>query len=79
MNFLAEIGYPLTRMEEAGITYTVKLINCEYGKTTTFSDEIEIHVEHYRVHRGQIKFSYTMWNKESGEAWQSLIHSLLPK
>ena len=42
MNFLSEIGYPMTRLEKEGITSPVVSVNCEYKHTTTYSDEIEI-------------------------------------
>ena len=44
MNFLSEIGYPMTRLEKEGITSPVVSVNCEYKHTTTYSDEIEIEV-----------------------------------
>ena len=37
MNFLSEIGYPMTRLEKEGITSPVVSVNCEYKHTTTYS------------------------------------------
>ena len=81
MNFLTEIGYPLTRMEAAGITSPVVSVNCEYRETTTFSDDIEIHVSVTGYTGVRLKLGYTMWNKESGElvAKDASTHCFLNK
>ena len=44
MDFLSEIGYPMTRLENEGITSPVVSVNCEYKHTTTYNDKIEIEV-----------------------------------
>ena len=35
MNFLSEIGYPMSRLEKEGITSPIVSVNCEYKHTTT--------------------------------------------
>ena len=44
MNFLSEVGYPMTRLEEKGITSPVVSVYCKYMHPTTYADEIEIEV-----------------------------------
>ena len=45
MDFLSEVGYPMTKLEERGITSPVVSVTCEYKHTTTYCDEIEVVVE----------------------------------
>ncbi len=67
MNFLSEIGYPMTRLEEEGITSPVVSVNCEYKHTTTYSDEIEIEVVLEKYTGVKLFLSYTMRNSNTGE------------
>lgn len=68
MNFLSEIGYPMTRLEEEGITSPVVSVNCEYKHTTTYSDEIEIEVALEKYTGVKLFLSYTMRNSNTNEA-----------
>lgn len=61
MNYLSELGFPMTMLEKAGITSPVVSVNCEYKHTTTYSDEIEVCVSGYTGVR--LMLSYTMTNK----------------
>ncbi len=63
MNYLSEIGFPMTMLEKAGITSPVVSVNCEYKHTTTYSDEIEIEVCVTGYTGVRLTFSYTMTNK----------------
>ena len=65
MNFLSEIGYPMTRLEKEGITSPVVSVNCEYKHTTTYSDEIEVVLEKYTGVK--LFLSYTMRNSNTNE------------
>lgn len=65
MNFLSEIGYPMTRLEKEGITSPVVSVNCEYKHTTTYSDEIEVALEKYTGVK--LFLSYTMRNSNTNE------------
>lgn len=67
MNFLSEIGYPMTRLEKEGITSPVVSVNCEYKQTTTYSDEIEIAVTLEKYTGVKLFLSYTMKNSSTGE------------
>lgn len=67
MNFLSEIGYPMTRLEKEGITSPVVSVNCEYKHTTTYSDEIEIEVALEKYTGVKLFLSYTMRNSNTGE------------
>ena len=67
MNFLSEIGYPMTRLEKEGITSPVVSANCEYKHTTTYSDEIEIAVTLEKYAGVKLFLSYTMKNPSTGE------------
>ena len=65
MNFLSEIGYPMTSLEKEGITSPVVSVNCEYKHTTTYSDEIEVALEKYTGVK--LFLSYTMRNSNTNE------------
>ncbi len=67
MNFLPEIGYPMTRLEEEGITSPVVSLNCEYKRTTTFSDEIEIETALEKYTGVKLFLSYAMKKADTGE------------
>ena len=67
MNFLSEIGYPITRLEEEGLTSPVVSVNCEYKHTTTYSDEIEIEVVMEKYTGVKLFLSYTMRNPNTNE------------
>ena len=66
MNFLSEIGYPMTRLEAEGITSPVVSVNCEYKHPTTYSDEIEIEVTLTQYTGVKLSLSYVMKNINTG-------------
>lgn len=63
MEYLSEIGFPMTMLENAGITSPVISVNCEYKHTTTYSDEIEINVCVSGYTGVRLMLSYTMTDK----------------
>ena len=81
MNFLSAIGYPMTRLEEEGITSPVVSVNCEYKHTTTYSDEIEIEVALEKYTGVKLFLSYAMRNANTGEtvAIASSTHCFMDK
>lgn len=60
MNFLSEIGYPMSRLESEGIVSPVVSVNCEYKRTTTYDDEIEIEVTIAGYTGVKLSLSYIM-------------------
>ncbi len=79
MAFLAEIGYPMTRLEKAGISSPVMSLNCEYKRTTTYADEIEIEVSLAGYTGARLMLSYTMKNTSGGDlvANASSVHCFI--
>lgn len=67
MSTLAEMGYPMTRLEEEGITSPVVSVSCEYKHTTTYDDEIEIEVTLEKYTGVKLFLSYVMKNADTGE------------
>lgn len=67
MNYLSEIGYPMTRLEEEGIASPVVSVTCEYRHTSTYSDEIEIEVALEKYTGVKLFLSYTMRNSKTNE------------
>ena len=66
MNFLSEIGYPMTRLEAEGIASPVVSVNCEYKHPTTYSDKIEIEVTLTQYTGVKLSLSYVMKNVDTG-------------
>ena len=67
MNYLSEIGYPMTRLEEEGIASPVVSVTCEYRHPSTYSDEIEIEVVLEKYTGVKLFLSYTMRNSKTNE------------
>ena len=67
MNYLSEIGYPMTRLEEEGIASPVVSVTCEYRRPSTYSDEIEIEVALEKYTGVKLFLSYTMRNSKNNE------------
>ncbi len=67
MNFMAEIGCPMTKIEKKGISSPVVSINCEYIHATTYSDEIEIEVKLEKYTDARLFLSYVMRNLNTGD------------
>ena len=67
MNYLSEIGYPMTRLEEEGIASPVVSVTCEYRQPSTYSDEIEIEVVLEKYTGVKLFLSYTMRNSKTNE------------
>lgn len=66
MNFLSEIGYPMTRLEAEGITSPVVSVNCTYKHPSTYSDEIEIEVTLTQYTGVRLALAYVMKNVKTG-------------
>ncbi|MBP3609131.1 MAG: acyl-CoA thioesterase [Lachnospiraceae bacterium] len=58
--FLKQAGWPYEKFEEEGIISPVVSISCDYKRTTTFPDIIEIKVDVAEVTPVKFKLSYTM-------------------
>ncbi len=67
MHFLTESGFPMTMLEKAGLASPVVSLNCEYKRTTTYSDEIEIDICVASYSGVRLTFAYTMTDKANGE------------
>lgn len=67
MNFLDEVGYPMSRLEADGIASPVVSVNCEYKHPSTYGDEIEIEVLLTQYTGVKLSFSYVMKNAATGE------------
>ena len=65
MNFLSELGYPMKRLEAEGITSPVISVSCEYKKTTTYDDSIEIEVTLVKYTGVKLSLSYVMKNVDT--------------
>ncbi len=64
--FLSEIGWDFAKLEEMGIVSPVLNVNCDYRKSTTFSEKITIHVSVERFTGVKLQLGYAMEN-EAGD------------
>ena len=60
MDFLSQIGWGYENLEKEGIISPVVDLSCEYKKTTTFSDIIEVAVRVLEVTAVKLKLGYVM-------------------
>lgn len=65
VDLMDQLGYGFERMEADGVVSPVVSVECQYRKTTTFQDEIEIEVNLTKV--GALKFSFTYIGKLKGQ------------
>ena len=79
IHFLKEAGFPYEKLEEEGVISPVVSISCDYKKTTTFPDELEIAVVVLEVSPVKFKFSYTMTVAEKTVCTATSTHCLLTK
>lgn len=67
IDYLEQIGCSYDKMEKEGIISPVIGIECEYKRSTTFGDELRIHVELIEYKRVKLSVAYTMINVETEE------------
>lgn len=66
IDFLNQIGWNFTKLEELGIVSPVIGIECDYKHTTTFSDKVTIEVAVQEFNGVKLAIQYVMKN-EDGE------------
>ena len=60
IDWMDQLGYGFERMEAEGIVSPVVAISCNYKRTTTFKDLIEVQVKVGEMSELKISFTYTM-------------------
>ena len=60
ISFLKNAGFPYEKFEEEGVISPVVSITCDYKKTTTFPDELEIEVSVLEISPVKFKLQYQM-------------------
>lgn len=63
LDFMEQIGIGYDKMESMGIISPVVSVNCEFKKTTTFPDKIEISLEIKFYNGVKLVLSYEMLNE----------------
>ena len=79
IHFLKEAGWPYDKLKEEGVISPVVGVTCDYKKTTTFPDELEITVAVLEVSPVKFKLSYTMTVDEKIVCTATSTHCLLSK
>ncbi len=79
VQFLDEVGYPMTKLETMGITIPVVSASCKYKHPTTFGDEIEIETSVIAYSGVRLTVAYEMRNKATGMVvvTASSVHCML--
>lgn len=65
--FLEELGWGYERMEAEGVISPVIHVDCEYKKSTTFPDEVEIEAEAEEYNGVKLRIRYVMKDRKSHE------------
>jgi acyl-CoA thioester hydrolase, YbgC/YbaW family len=60
IDWMDQLGYGFERMEAEGIVSPVIAISCNYKRSTTFKDLIEVEVKVSEMSELKINFNYTM-------------------
>ena len=60
LDFMEQMGWGYDKMEEEGIASPVLRVECDYKKSTTFPDVIEIEVSVLDMSRTRLKIGYEM-------------------
>lgn len=60
LDFLEKLGWPYHKFEEKGIISPVVSVTCDYIKTTTYPDVIEVEVKVIALKKLKFKLGYTM-------------------
>ncbi len=79
IHFLKEAGWPYDKLEEEGVISPVVAVTCDYKKTTTFPDELEIAVAVLDVSPVKFKLGYTMTVSDKVVCTATSTHCLLSK
>lgn len=79
IHFLKEAGWPYEKLEEEGVISPVVNVTCDYKKTTTFPDELEITVAVLDVSPVKFKLGYTMTVNSKVACTATSTHCLLNK
>lgn len=75
--FLKQCGWPYEKFEEEGIISPVVSVSCDYKKTTTFPDELEIKVQILMLSPVKFQLGYTMTVDGKVVCTASSTHCLL--
>ncbi len=62
VDYLEQLGYGLKRLEDEGVTSPVVEVACRYRQTTTFADEVRIHVAVEQYTGVKLTLNYTITN-----------------
>lgn len=79
IHFLKEAGWPYDKLEEEGVISPVVSVTCDYKKTTTFPDELEIVVAVLDISPVKFKLGYTMTVNTKVVCTATSTHCLLGK
>jgi len=67
IRFLDLLGFGYASLEQDGIISPVIGVECEYKRSTTFDDEVSIHVAVEQFRGVRLTLGYTMINARTGE------------
>ncbi|MBN7773521.1 acyl-CoA thioesterase [Clostridium aminobutyricum] len=65
--YLRQIGYPYSRLEEEGVWLPVAAVNCEYKAPARYDDILLIQTGVAEMKAATVIIKYEIYNKETGE------------
>lgn len=77
IDWMDQLGYGFERMEAEGVVSPVMNISCQYKRTTTFKDAIEIDITVSDLSALKIAFTYTMRVNEAVVCVATSTHCFL--
>lgn len=60
VDMMEQMGFGYERMEAAGVFSPVLAVSCEYKKSTTFSDIVDVQINVAELGKLKVKFDYQM-------------------
>lgn len=75
--FLEQIGWGFDKIEEQGIVSPVMNINCNYKKTTTFPDVLDIYVWVEKITTCKMTFGYKFMHNDDVVFTATSMHCFL--
>ena len=67
MDFLSRIGFPMERIEAAGIVSPVVNVECRYRQVCRLNEDICIHINIKKYNGVKLVLEYEMYEKGTGE------------
>ncbi len=80
VDLLSQIGWDYVKLEKMGIVSPIIGITCDFKRSTTFSDEVTVHVAVKELGGVSLSFAYRMTDRDGAEVCTAVSsHAFLDK